>query len=63
MYGMYFLFVVFCIAIDCNLQRWREYFYHFFTYIHVLFSINVFKRKNINDLKKTTKNASPKYQG
>ena len=35
---------VFCIAIYCNLQRWRDYYYHFFTYIHVLFSINVFKR-------------------
>ena len=26
---------------------WRDYYYHFFTYIHVLFSINVFKRKNL----------------
>ena len=29
----------------CNLLWWRDYYYHFFTYIHVLFSINVFKRK------------------
>ena len=46
MYGMYFSFVLFCIAIYCNLLWWRDYYYHFFTYIHVLFSINVFKRKN-----------------
>ena len=45
MYGMYFSFVLFCIAIYCNLLWWRDYYYHFFTYIHVLFSINVFKRK------------------
>ena len=44
MYGMYFSFVLFCIAIYCNLLWWRDYYYHFFTYIHVLFSINVFKR-------------------
>ena len=36
---------VFCIATYCILQRWRDYYYyHFFTYIHVLFSINVFER-------------------
>ena len=53
MYGMYFSFVLFCIAIYCNLLWWRDYYYHFFTYIHVLFSINVFKRK-----KKKKKNAN-----
>ena len=46
MYGMYFSFVVFCIAIYCNLLWWRDYYYHFFTYIHVLSSINVFIRFN-----------------
>ena len=45
MYGMYFLFVVFCIVIYCNLLWRRDYYYHFFTYIYVLPLINVFKRK------------------
>ena len=42
MYGMYFWFAA---LLYCNLLRWRNYYYHFFTYIHVLFLTNVFKRK------------------
>ena len=34
-----------CVAIYCNLLWGRDFYYHFFTYIHVLFSINVFKHK------------------
>ena len=35
-----FRLLVFCIAIYCNLLCWRDYYYFFFTYIHVLLLIN-----------------------